>query len=71
MNHGNHPTKSFLIADADGRTLREIHCTNRERARRQARQFARAHGAAVKLIELRDGRANRLVDTFQGREGSI
>ena len=68
MSYGNHPTKSYLIADADGRTLREIHCTNRAQARKHARQFARLHDADVKLVEVRAGRENRLVDTFQARE---
>jgi hypothetical protein len=73
MSHANHPIKSYVIADADGRTLREIHCSNRERARRQARQFARTHDADVKLIEVRENRADFVVDIFrrQAREGSI
>jgi hypothetical protein len=71
MNHGNHPTKSYLVVDENDRTVQELHCANRQMARKEARRLARRTHGDVKLIELRDGRESRLVDTFQGREGSI
>jgi hypothetical protein len=71
--HGFSPIKAYILTDADGRTLQELKAANREQARKHARQWARTHGIGFKLIELRAGKSDFVVDIFrrQGREHSV